>query len=145
MLLTCMSMSLAGFKSGSEPLHVLEMKGIQTGLRTDTIFPGYSSFACMGHKWEDDYLQNSCRWSKQLYHAWPASTPPLLLNVCPAESDCAAEAHSTTQSSKSLQGRSKLTLLLSLGSHIERFKRRPCSESSSKLKGIMCAGSMTSA
>ena len=54
-------LSPAGFKPGSEPLHVLEMKGIQTGLRADTNFPGYSSFACVGHKWEDDYLQNSCR------------------------------------------------------------------------------------
>ena len=57
---------LAGFKPGSEPLHVLEMKGIQTGLRADKNLPGYSSFACVGHKWEDDYLQNSCRCSIEL-------------------------------------------------------------------------------
>lgn len=53
--------ALAGFAPGSEPLYVLEMKGIQTGLRANENRPGYSSFACMGHKWEDDYLQNSCR------------------------------------------------------------------------------------
>ena len=37
------------------------MRSVQTALRSNKQRPGYSTFACTGHKWEDDYLYHSCR------------------------------------------------------------------------------------
>ncbi|BDA45779.1 hypothetical protein COCOBI_07-5660 [Coccomyxa sp. Obi] len=53
--------SWEGFDPAKEPRHITEMRSIQTGLRNNQQRPGYSSFACTGHKWEDDYLYHSCR------------------------------------------------------------------------------------
>lgn len=75
---------------------MLEMKGIQTGLRADKNFPGYSSFACVGHKWEDDYLQNSCRWGISL--ACPQATLGCS-ELHPARVGCAIAATSQQESS----------------------------------------------
>ena len=50
-----------GFDPAREPRHITEMRSVQTGLRSNQQRPGYSSFACTGHKWEDDYLYHSCR------------------------------------------------------------------------------------
>ena len=50
-----------GFDAAREPRHITEMRSVQTALRSNKQRPGYSSFACTGHKWEDDYLYHSCR------------------------------------------------------------------------------------
>lgn len=54
-------MLLPGFDPAKEPKHITEMRSIQTALRSNQQRPGYSTFACTGHKWEDDYLYHSCR------------------------------------------------------------------------------------
>ena len=50
-----------GFNVSHEPRHITEMRSVQTALRSNKQRPGYSTFACTGHKWEDDYLYHSCR------------------------------------------------------------------------------------
>ena len=50
-----------GFDVSREPRHITEMRSVQTALRSNKQRPGYSTFACTGHKWEDDYLYHSCR------------------------------------------------------------------------------------